>query len=329
MLATLNLQSVNLREEAYGDPRIDKAAGVIRGVKILGRHSANNREYSDSALDDAARLYEGARVCFDHDRQNPHRERAVMESIGVLKNTRRKGGDVFGDLHYLKAHPNAGLLLEYAERFPRSIGLSHNADGKGSRRGGKFIVESIGRINSVDLVLNPATNNGLFESTGGGYRSPTDWRRILEASEAPELGIEVANKSADVDMAVAASLNELIPWESLEQASRGVPRHLQQLAKSLSVIAAGSGATPSSIAKATKKILEWQEWSTGELKRILDSLADKSYTPPPAPGDEEPPTLESVKREIDKKMGRRVLQEAEPPLSAYPADSKEFARSLR
>jgi hypothetical protein len=56
------------------------------------------------------------------------------------------------------------VFLERADRFPEKIGLSHNADGKANRKGGRLIVESISRVNSVDVVRNPATNKGLFES---------------------------------------------------------------------------------------------------------------------------------------------------------------------
>jgi hypothetical protein len=152
-------------ETVYSDsPAIDKENGVVRGVKVLGRESANSRTYSDQAMDDAARLYEGTEVNIDHDRKEPHRERGLLEGFGVLKNVSRKSDGVYADLHFLKSHPATNLFLERADRFPDKIGLSHNADGKANRKGGRLIVESISRVNSVDVVRNPATNKGLFES---------------------------------------------------------------------------------------------------------------------------------------------------------------------
>src|SRR5262249_25971699 len=68
------------------------------------------------------------------------------------------------NLHYLRSHGLAALLVEAAERNPRRFGLSHNAEGRVAHRDGKTIVESIEKVRSVDVVQNPATNAGLFES---------------------------------------------------------------------------------------------------------------------------------------------------------------------
>src|SRR5690606_17270421 len=42
-----------------------------------------------------------------------------------------------------------------------------DAEGDCVQRGGTTYVESITRVRSVDIVLNPATNRGLFESIHG------------------------------------------------------------------------------------------------------------------------------------------------------------------
>jgi hypothetical protein len=153
--------------------RVDRENGVIRGVKILGKHSKNGRTYSDQALNDAARLYEGVKVNVDHpSRDKPNAERSFMEGFGSLRNVQRKGDGVYGDLHFLKSHPSAEVICEAAERFPEQFGLSHNAEGQTHYEGSQLIVESIESVQSVDIVGRPATNNGLFESTGraAGFR---------------------------------------------------------------------------------------------------------------------------------------------------------------
>lgn len=154
------------RVEGFGG-RVDRNLGIIRDVKILGKHSKNGRTYSDKAMNDAVRLYEGVKVNVDHpsrDRQNV--EHGFMEGFGSLRNVRRKGDGVFGDLHFLKSHPSAEVICEAAERFPDQFGLSHNAEGETHYEGGQLIVESLASVDSVDIVGRPATNNGLFESTG-------------------------------------------------------------------------------------------------------------------------------------------------------------------
>jgi hypothetical protein len=155
-----------LLEITFSDTHtVDREAGVIRGVKVLGRESRNGREYSDRALHEAARHYEGIGVNLNHpDRRDTHLERPVEAGFGWLEEVEVKCDGVYADLHYLRSHGQAAVLVEAAERNPRRFGLSHNAEGKVARRDGRTIVESIENVRSVDVVQNPATNNGLFES---------------------------------------------------------------------------------------------------------------------------------------------------------------------
>jgi hypothetical protein len=51
--------------------RVDRALGVIRGIKILGPHSRNGREYLSDALARAVGLYEGAEVNVNHPKGHP------------------------------------------------------------------------------------------------------------------------------------------------------------------------------------------------------------------------------------------------------------------
>ena len=155
-----------LLELTFSDAHtVDREAGVIRGVKVLGRESRNGREYSNRALHEAAKLYEGIAVNLNHpDRRALQLERPVEAGFGWLEAARVESDGVFADLHYLRSHGLAAVLVEAAERNPRRFGLSHNAEGRVARRDGKTIVESIEKVRSVDVVQNPATNAGLFES---------------------------------------------------------------------------------------------------------------------------------------------------------------------
>lgn len=159
-------------ESSFSDNglRIDREAGVIRDVMILGRESANGRIYSEDALEDAARLYEGRSVNLDHPSGDPRQVRSVSDQWGVLENVRVAKSGVRGDLSYLKEHSQTPVLLERAERFPKNFGLSHNAQGT-VRPGGSGKpdqVESIEFVESVDVVSRPATTRGLFEHETGG-----------------------------------------------------------------------------------------------------------------------------------------------------------------
>lgn len=160
------MKLVPLLETSFGKPSaVDREAGVIRGVKVLGRESKNGRTYSDGAMAQAAAIYEGLGVNLNHpDRKAPNVDRPVQDGFGWLESVTVKPDGVYGDLHFPKSHPYAGVISEIAERRPERFGLSHNAEGTTSIRDGKTVVESIERVRSVDIVQNPATNGGLFES---------------------------------------------------------------------------------------------------------------------------------------------------------------------
>lgn len=160
-------QQLLLREVSHcTSPRaIDRENGIIRDVKVLGAESKNGRRYSDKAMREAAGFYEGRDVNVNHpSKESGNSERSVGDAFGWLESVTVKPDGVYADLHYLKEHPAAGIIVEAAERNPKRFGLSHNAEGTVKRIDGKNVVESIASVKSVDIVQTPATVNGLFES---------------------------------------------------------------------------------------------------------------------------------------------------------------------
>ena len=214
----------SLIEITYSDTHsVDAGAGVIRGVRVLGRISRNGREYSDRALHEAARLYQGIGVNLNHaDRSETTLERPVEAGFGWLEGVEVRTDGVYGDLHFFKSHPQAAMIVEAAERNPRRFGLSHHAEGRVARSGGKNVVESIERVRSVDMVQNPATNSGLFESeeipmhktirqilteTHGGLFAALLESGLLERSALPPLadaGIDLPADADEDDQVIAA-----------------------------------------------------------------------------------------------------------------------------
>ena len=149
-----------------GASRVDRAAGVIFGVRVLGRKSDNGREYLPEAIARALPLYEGASVRVNHPKR-PDDQRDTEDVLGWLVNARQSpDGGAVADLHLLTEHSLAARVMEAAERNPRLFGLSHNAQGDGEVRDGVFVVHEITEVRSVDLVADPATTRGLFESRG-------------------------------------------------------------------------------------------------------------------------------------------------------------------
>ena len=146
--------------------RVDRDAGVIRGVKVLGWESKNGRRYLPEAVKAAAKLYEGKSVRTNHPRRAAD-QRDVLEVFGWLENVRVTDAGMYADLHILNPTTElAESVFLAAEKKPDLFGLSHNADGTTERRDGETVVSEITEVRSVDLVTDPATVGGLFEGRG-------------------------------------------------------------------------------------------------------------------------------------------------------------------
>ena len=194
------------RESYLGNPdlRVDRDAGVIRGVKLLGRESRNGREYT-LAIREAAGFYEGVDVFVDHGK-DPSAVRSVAEGIAVVQNVSTRDDGNWGDLHLLKSHPLYEQIMERAERWPRTIGMSHVATGVGRKQHGKLVVESIKGVQSLDLVTRPATTNGLYEHA---QEAPTVTKKLsafveeLDASPAQRLLAAACPRLGDLELSLA------------------------------------------------------------------------------------------------------------------------------
>lgn len=140
--------------------RIDRTNGVIERVKVLGE--AGNHEYPKPTRERSKALFENARVYIDHPAKGSA-GRSVRDRMGRLKNVREEGDGLYADWHFNPKHSLAEQVFSDAETDPDGWGFSINGDGRPQRPGSKLI-EEITRLTSVDVVDNPATTAGLFES---------------------------------------------------------------------------------------------------------------------------------------------------------------------
>lgn len=145
--------------------RVDRQRAVIQGVKILGLESRNGRSYLPEALGQAVALYEGVKVNVNHPKGGPLSPRDYQDRMGVIRGVLHiPEAGLFGDFHFNPKHSLAEQLLWDAENAPENVGFSHNVEGRTARRGEKTVVEAILKVQSVDLVADPATTRSLFES---------------------------------------------------------------------------------------------------------------------------------------------------------------------
>ncbi len=144
--------------------RVDRTAGVIRGVKLLGLSSRNGRRYREDALSGAIGLYEGAKVNINHPKGHPLAPRDYQDRLGVVRGVEfRAGQGLFGDLHFNPKHSLSEQLVWDAEHAPQNVGMSHNVLARTRRDGDETVVEAITKVQSIDLVADPATTSGLYE----------------------------------------------------------------------------------------------------------------------------------------------------------------------
>jgi hypothetical protein len=145
--------------------KIDREAGVIFGVKIIGCESRNGRHYPNDTLRSAIPLYENSKVNLDHPDGDPRKPRSYHARFGMIRNVHlRENEGLFADFWFNPKHRIAEQLLWDAEHSPDNVGFSHNVEAVVRRTSESAVVEKIVAVRSVDLVADPATTQGLFES---------------------------------------------------------------------------------------------------------------------------------------------------------------------
>lgn len=140
---------------------VDDARPIVRGVKLLGEESKNRRRYLPESVSPSQ--YEGKQIRLNHP-VGENATRRVEDVFGWIEGAAKEGSDWRGDLHYNPEHPYAKTFAWLAKNRPNLIGLSHDAVGQGKTENGVFVVEKVIDVKSVDLVADPATTKGLFES---------------------------------------------------------------------------------------------------------------------------------------------------------------------
>lgn len=168
------LHASALESYAPAGGEVDRDSATIKRVKVLGFESTNGRRYSRESVKAAAHLYENAAVYCNHPidpntgKPKSSRSRTVEDRLGKLVNVRMENDGLYADLQLLKTHPMTERVLEAAERMPDAYGLSHAADVDYSiGQSGVMEISEITAVRSVDLVCEPGTVSGLFESSKG------------------------------------------------------------------------------------------------------------------------------------------------------------------
>jgi len=162
----MNLKEIkNQFDGAFSEITIDSEKMIIRNAALVGQVSRNGRRYTVEALKGGVSKYEGSKVYIDHpdDRDEKRGWRSTRDIAGKIENVRFDGQKIRGDLNLLSTD-GGKLTYEIATKMPEIAGMSHNAFGRFHKENNEEVVESIDKVVSVDVVTEPATNNGFYEN---------------------------------------------------------------------------------------------------------------------------------------------------------------------
>jgi len=132
----------------------------VRNVVMLGAHSSHGYDYKQEAMGTAVGggLYENVRIFINHSREG----RDLMCLAGIFRESRHEDGKVKGTA-YLLDDDYGRKFWNIAQNMPEAAGCSHVADGKMIKEDGKKYVAAITHVHSVDLVVQGATTQNVFE----------------------------------------------------------------------------------------------------------------------------------------------------------------------
>lgn len=208
--------------------RVDRSAGIIRGVKLLGLRSKNGRRYRENALAEAVSLYEGAKVNINHPKGHPLSPRDYQDRLGIIRGVelRREQG-LFGDLHFNPKHALSEQLMWDAEHASQNVGLSHNVLARTTREGDETVVEAITKVQSIDLVADPATTRGLFEQEAARLSWDDLTLEQLELHR-PDLLCNLRENHAEQLAQVQAQLDEAVARDAAAKRRARIVELLQE-----------------------------------------------------------------------------------------------------
>lgn len=290
--------------------------GVLRGVKILGPESSNGRVYPKETMARALSLYEGVKVNINH--ANP-RDRGLprdyQDRIGVIRNARLGEGvnGIYADFHFNPKHPLAEQLLWDAQHAPENLGFSHDADGTTSHKAGKAVVESITRVKSVDLVADPATTRGLFES---------DQRTETEVSEMADKPLTVESLTAEHPDLVESIREAAVKTITESEAAKAKDAEMTALKEKVALLEAEKTSR-----ERTAKV----EAQIAEAKLPAEILTDTLKQTLLESSDERRPALIADLQKLSQRSKPRSKEHTPEPLTEGElsfADTKAVAKFL-
>jgi hypothetical protein len=266
---------------------VDVENGRLNNCKLLGWQSRNGRRYKPEAAQRAIKKYDGTQVVLDHQKRSEAGEdRSVRDIIGVIRNPRVESDGVYGSIDLLKTSEHYNRVIEFAQKFPKSVGFSHEADGESFRdNDGTEVIESITSVFAVALVSSPATTNGIFESAAGN--SAIDVAEVHKLATKLIDAVETAFTSGNTDagqlLANLADAIDLCSQGSIETESDQTGRRVVGILAGAFANPAADGAAD--IAATSIKLL--RKIVKGKDATKPETDAADSHGSPGQPGEDD------------------------------------------
>ena len=144
------------------DLHIDREAGVLRGVKLLGLEFERPHVLTRRAGNGQEPVRR--RVNVNHPKSHPLASRDYQDRLGLVRYRPAAGGRAVRRFPFQSQACLGRTAALGRQHVPENVGFSHNVQGRTVRQGDQTVVEAILKVHSVDLVADPATTSGLFEA---------------------------------------------------------------------------------------------------------------------------------------------------------------------
>jgi hypothetical protein len=229
---------------------------VIRGASLISIGEAKGHDcfVDATTLRQVYGILEQKRdlkVKLDH-------ESGVMSTAGYADNFKMSNGKILADVHIYESEPNAGRILEIANKKPHHLGLSLEFEGEDETVGGKCYARA-SDVSAVALVSDPAANDSLFEKLdkkkkfiqSDNMRTKTNFSedvktnqksetsdKLLAACEMPEskMAAETHDRNEDFDAMPSDDTNTMMDAQSKDgsQNAQDPSETIKQLSHRLS-----------------------------------------------------------------------------------------------
>jgi BMFP domain-containing protein YqiC len=205
-MATTETELDRYEQTALTRERIDREAGILYGVRLLGTESLHGYRYAIDAQKAVVGRFEGMALGVDHDYDG--RAMRVGDAWGTITNPRVDDRGSLGDVRYLKSHDRTEQILEDAERGIGLFSISPVCTACVEDRATRTVTSFAPK--RCDLVVRGATTRTLFEQFSGGAQDMAVLRAENESLRQRVAALEAANLRHEQSRAGAANLEEKI-----------------------------------------------------------------------------------------------------------------------